>query len=81
MMTSKKDLEHLKQRIICAKGEEEFNLFYKKYYKEIKKDIEVLEILRKYYISDGWSNGGVIEFWAMPEAQLKKVKEYFENGK
>lgn len=76
-----KSLELLKQRIICAKGEEEFNLLYKKYYDDIKRELEVLEIIKKHYKSDGWSNGGVIEFWAMPEAQLKKVKEYLENGK
>ena len=43
------------------------------------KDLEVLELLKKYYKSDGWSNGGVIEFWKMSEEQLNKIKERLEN--
>ena len=54
-------LELLKQRIINAVGKEEFNLLYKKYYEEIKKDLEVLEIFKKHLkfkISDKPANDG-----------------------
>lgn len=51
------------------------------FYKTIKKDLEVLEILKKYYKSDGWSNGGLIEFWRMTKSQLKKVREWLDNEK
>lgn len=46
---------------------------------QIQKDLEVLEILKKYYKSDGWSNGGVIKFWEMSEEELKKIKEWANN--
>lgn len=46
---------------------------------KVIEDLEVLEILKKYYKSDGWSNGGVIKFWEMTESQLKKIKEWLEN--
>ncbi len=52
---------------------------YEQHYRLIKKDLEVLEILKKYYKSYGWSNGGIIEFWGMTKTQLKKVREWLEN--
>lgn len=46
---------------------------------QVEKDLEVLDILKKYYKSNGWSNGGLIEFWGMTESQLKKVREWLER--
>ena len=40
-------LELLRQRIICAKGENEFNELYKHYYDTIKKGLKTLEIIKK----------------------------------
>ena len=52
------------------------------FYERIIQDLEVLEILKKYYKNDAlWSNSAVIEFWGMPEEQLKKVKEGLDNDK
>ena len=48
-------------------------------FKIIEQDLEVLEILKKYYKSDGWSNGGVIEFWKMTESQLNKINKWLNN--
>lgn len=48
-------------------------------YEKIKKKLEVLELLKKYYKSDGWSNGGVIEFWKMSNTELKEIKECLKN--
>lgn len=52
------------------------DLWLEMYISVIERDLEALEILRKYYYR---SDGNKIEFWAMPEAQLKKVKECLEN--
>ena len=35
--------------------------------------------MKKYYKNDGWSNGGVIQFWGMTESQLKKINEWVDN--
>ena len=48
-------------------------------YEQIKKDLEVLEILKKHLYNDGWSNGYVIMFWNMNEKELTKIKEWLEN--
>jgi len=50
------------------------------FYGCIVQELEVLEILKKYYKNNAlWSNSAVIEFWGMPEEQLKKVKEGLEK--
>ena len=43
--------------------------------KVIEKELEVLAIMKKYAVNDGWSNGWVIKFWEMNETELKKVNE------
>lgn len=44
-----------------------------------QKDLEVLEILKKCCVGDGWSNGYSILFWEMNDNELKKVKEWLKN--
>lgn len=46
-----------------------------------EKDIQVLNILKKYYKLDGWSNGGTIEFWKMSNEELTVVNEFFNAKK
>ena len=48
---------------------------------QAEKDLDVLNILKKYYKNNsGWSNGGIIEFWEMSGAELNKIyKEWLEN--
>ena len=70
-MKSKKALELLKQRIICAKGEEEFELLYKKYCEEIRKDLEVLEIIRNKSVDIGY-----IRLCMNVEGGLRKMYNY-----
>lgn len=79
-MTSKEDLQTLLEYFyyqgkspIIVKEQANFIL------NKIEKDLEVLEIFKKYYKSDGWSNEAVIQFWRMSEAQLNKIKEWLEN--
>lgn len=48
---------------------------------ELIKDLEVLEIMKKYISNDGWSNGYSIAFWHMKEKELKKIKEWLQNDK
>ena len=55
------------------------DILYEQDIERIRKDLEVLEILKKYYVSDGWSNGGTIEFWEMSEKQLDKIAEWLEK--
>ena len=43
--------------------------------KVIEKELEVLAIMKKYAVNDGWSNGWVIKFWEMNETELKKVNK------
>ena len=76
-MTNKQALEQL--LYYATLDDSGFEPYMKDYAKTISKDLEVLEILKKYYKSDGWSNGGVIEFWGMSDAQLKKIREWLEN--
>lgn len=64
---------------------EEFILFSKileKKEKNTQNDlIEVLDILKRYAVNDGWSNGWVIHFWEMNNKELKKVNEVLRNEK
>lgn len=73
-MTSKEALNEMSRYIGELGGGETLEEEY-----IIERDLEVLEILKKYYISDGWSNGGVIKFWEMNNKELNKIKERLEN--
>lgn len=39
----------------------------------IMKDLEILEILKKYY------NAGLIEYWKMNETEINKLKEWLKD--
>lgn len=73
-MTSKEALTILKEEKIYLS-----NANTNEVLNAIAKDLEVLEILKKYYKSDGWSNGGMIEFWKMKGKELAKIREWLEN--
>ena len=64
---------------------EEFILFSKileQKEKNTQNDlVEVLDILKRYAVNDGWSNGWTIKFWEMNDKELKKVNEVLRNEK
>lgn len=64
---------------------EEFILFSKIFEKKEKNTqndlVEVLDILKRYAVNDGWSNGWTIKFWEMNNKELKKVNEVLRNEK
>ena len=47
----------------------------------LEKQDKAIEIIKRYAVNDGWSNGWVIKFWEMNSKELEKVKEVFENDK
>ena len=50
----------------------------------IEKDLEVLEILKRWLIIYDWENGGFIEGridYDANKQEYNKIKEYIENGK
>lgn len=78
-MTSKESLELLKQRIIRIEGKEKFNSRYRKYYRKIRKDLEIMDLLKKYkkYVLPNYET---IKFWKMDEvAELYKIREWLEK--
>lgn len=52
---------------------------YCHHYNIIKKELEVLDIIKKHATNDGWSNGWVIKFWEMNETELKKINKCLEK--
>ena len=46
----------------------------------LEKQDKAIEIIKRYAVNDGWSNGWVIKFWEMNSKELDLLKEVFKNG-
>lgn len=47
---------------------------------KIEKDLEVLDILKKYIRAGQWSNEYTLLSWKMKSKELTKIKEWLKNG-
>lgn len=43
------------------------------------KKEQAFDVMKKYAVNDGWSNGWVIKFWDMNEEELKLINEVLSN--
>lgn len=44
---------------------------------KLEKYDKAIEIIKRYAVNDGWSNGWVIKFWEMNSKELDLLKEVF----
>lgn len=81
-MESKEKLQELKLRLYNPIKNDELQ---QNYFDIIEKDLDrlekydkAIEIIKRYAVNDGWSNGWVIKFWEMNNKELDLLKEVFK---
>ena len=84
-MTSKELLKHIKNAPAFKGGDYRYMftsnsaLLYDKDIDTIEKDLEVLEILKKYIRTGQWSNEYTLLSWEMKSEEPTKIKKWLEE--